>query len=220
MSEANVRGGRTVTHSLSMPARSVARRALLILGALLFLGLPARAGLYDDDANSIKGGDIKDRDYWRAKFDSIQLETAIKERQPEGAIYMAIISQVNLLDDLAKKYPNDEDFKKWKARAVEIKTKIGEADRGGSFKPGSLWNEHNYREAWVNLNYAKIALAQEDWATAKDGSREAEQQLQFLSDRVKNNDRVAAWPDGTAAWVKDSVAENAKMQEQIAAKLK
>ena len=205
----------------AMTRVSLLRRSLLILGALLILALPAQAALYDDDANAIKGGDIKDRDYWRAKFDSIQLETAIKERQPEGAIYMALIGQVNLLDELQKKYPNDEDFKKWKARAVEIKGKIGDpADRGASFKPGSLWNEHNYREAWVNLNYGKTALAQQDWAAAKDGAREAERNLQFLSDRIKNIDRVAAWPDGTAQWVKDATAENAKVLDEASAKLK
>jgi len=201
----------------SIPIRALA----LILGTLLIMSAPAGAGLYDEDATAIKGGDIKDRDYWRAKWDSIQLETAIKERQPEGAIYMAIIGQVNLLDDLAKKYPNDEDFKKWRARAMEIKGKIGDpADRGASFKPGSLWNEHNYREAYVNLNYGKTALAQQDWAAAKDGAGEAERQLAMLSDRIKNNDRVAAWPEGAAAWVKDAQAENAKTLDEAKAKLK
>lgn len=45
---------------------------------------PTYAGLYDSDATSIKSGPILDRDYWRAKWDSMRLEDAIKERQPEG----------------------------------------------------------------------------------------------------------------------------------------
>src|ERR1700749_1393950 len=131
--------------------RSPHRLARRIAAATLVIGLiaatdpltgsPAYGGLYDSDITAIKGGDIKDRDYWRAKWDSIRLEEGLQERQPEGAILMRVISQTNLLDELEKKYPNDEDFKKWKARAAEINGKIdSNANRGESFKPGSLWN--------------------------------------------------------------------------------
>jgi len=180
----------------------------------------ALAGLYDTDADSIKGGDLKDRDYWRAKWDSLRLEEALKERQPEGAVLMAVIGQGQLLDELIKKYPNDEDFKKWKARSQEIKAKIDpDANRGESFKPGSLWNEWNYREAYVNYNYAKTAIAQEDWETARDGLREADKQLQILRERIKNDDRVAVWPEGAAQWIKTASGELAQMQDTVAAKL-
>lgn len=195
--------------------------SVLVLVAATLVTSASHAGLYDSDAESVKGGDIKDRDYWRAKWDSIRLEEALKERQPEGAILMAVIGQGQLLDDLIKKYPNDEDFKKWKARSQEIKGKIDpNANRGESFKPGSLWNEWNYREAYVNYNYGKIAIAQEDWETARDGVREADRHFQILRERVQKEDRVAAWPDGAAQWIKTTSTEVAQMQDTVAAKLK
>jgi len=151
----------------------------------------------------------------------MRLEDALKERQPEGAVLIAVIAQIQLLDELSQKYPNDEDFKNWKARAQEIKGKIDpDADRRAEFKPGSLWSEVNYREAYVNYNYAKVAIDQQDWETARDGLRYADQNLGFLRDRVAKNDRVAAWPDGAAQWVKDTSAETAKMQDVVQAKLK
>src|SRR5450755_1628092 len=102
----------------------------------------ALAQLYASDATSVKSGDLMDRDYWRAKWDSIRLDEAIKERQPEGAILIAVIGQTNLLDELIKKYPNYQDFKTWKAHAESIKGKIDpNANRSDGFKPGSLWNE-------------------------------------------------------------------------------
>jgi hypothetical protein len=179
------------------------------------------AGLYDSDAAAAKGGDLKDRDYWRAKWDSVRLEEALKERQPEGAILIAVIGQTQLLGELAKKYPNDEDFEKWKARAEDIKAKIDpDADRREQFKPGCLWAEVNYREAFVNYNYAKTAIDQKDWETAQDGLREADRNLQILQARISKGDRVAAWPDGAAQWVKDASAETVKMQDEVKAKLK
>ena len=179
------------------------------------------AGLYEDDAAAAKGGDLKDRDYWRAKWDLVRLEEALKERQPEGAILMAVIGQTQLLDELAKKYPNDEEFKKWKARAEDIKAKINpDADRREQFKPGSLWAELNYREAYVNYNYAKTAIDQKDWETAQDGLREADRNLQILKERISKGDRVAAWPDDAAQWAKDTSTETAKMQDEVKARLK
>ena len=46
----------------------------------------------------------------------MRLEDAIKERQPEGAVLIAVIGQIQLLDDLIKKYPNDQELKDWKGR--------------------------------------------------------------------------------------------------------
>jgi hypothetical protein len=195
--------------------------SLLALSVATFSISTAKAGLYDTDAESVKGGDLKDRDYWRAKWDSVRLEEALKERQPEGAILLAVIGQSQLLDELIKKYPNDEDFKKWKARSLEIKGKISpDTNRGESFKPGSLWNEWNYREAYVNYNYGKVAIEQQDWETARDGVREADRQLEILRGRIQKEDRVAAWPDGAAQWVKTTSAEVAQMEDTVAAKLK
>ena len=208
-------------HMATRTAKALAVVGALAVPSLLLLPPSAAAGLYDADATAIKEGDIKDRDYWRAKWDSMRLEDSLKERQPEGAILMAVISQENLLAELSKKYPNDEDFKKWKARATEIKGKIDpNANRGESFKPGCLWNEWNYREAYVNYNYAKIAIEQKDWETARDGNREADRQLSILRGRIEKDDRVAAWPEGAAAWVKEASAALPKMQDEVNAKVK
>jgi len=198
--------------------------AMLAIATVVAAGVEmpaARAALYSDDATSVTGGPLLDRDYWRASWDSMRLEDALKERQPEGAILIAVIGQIQLLDELIKKYPNDADFKKWKARAEEIKAKIDpDADRRAEFKPGCLWNEGNYKEAYVNVNYAKTAIDKQDWAAAKDGLNYAERNLGFLRQRIKNNDRVAAWPAGAADWVTQASEEVAKETELVNSKLK
>jgi hypothetical protein len=195
----------------------------VVLTATLCASVPAPsyAGLYDSDATSIKSGPILDRDYWRAKWDSMRLDDAIKERQPEGAILIAVIGQIQLLDELIQKYPNDQDLKDWKAHAEDIKGKIDpNANRSDSFKDGCLWGERNYQEAYVNYNYAKLAIQQQNWDAAKDGLNYAQQNFTILQERIKNNDRVSAWPPGAADWVTTTAPELAKMQEQVNAKLK
>src|SRR5271154_4026241 len=195
----------------------------VVLTATLCASVPAPsyAGLYDSDATSIKSGPILDRDYWRAKWDSMRLEDALKERQPEGVVLIAVIGQIQLLDELIKKYPNDQELKDWKARAVEIQGKIDpNANRSDQFKDGCLWSETNYREAYVNYNYAKLAIQQQNWDAAKDGLNYAEQNFTILQERIKNNDRVSAWPPGAADWITKTAPELAQMQEQVNAKLK
>ena len=177
--------------------------------------------LYESDSAGIKGGDLMDRDYWRAKWNSIRLDEAIQQRQPEGAILMEVIGQRQLCDDLIKKYPNDQDFKSWKAHAEQIENKVNpNANRREGFKPGSLWAEINYRESYVNYNYTKVAIQKKDWAAARDGLNYAEKNLTFLVDRVKKDDRVAAWPDGAAKWVQDTWVDLSKMKAEVNAKLK
>lgn len=207
-----------------MKKRSILNLALTV-GASITCSVmsvdQAFAQLYASDTAGLKSGDMVDRDYWRAKWDSIRLDEAIKERQPEGAILMSVISETNLLDELIGKYPNYGDFKTWKAHAESIKGKISpNANRGESFKPGSLWNEYNYKEAYVNYNYAKAAIDKKDWAAAHDGLSYADKNLGFLVERIKKNDRVAAWPDGAAKWVQDTAADVAKMNTTVNAKLK
>jgi hypothetical protein len=201
--------------------QKLAAATALTLSILSLGGTNAFAQLYESDSTGVKGGDLLDRDYWRAKFDSIRLDEAIKERQPEGAILLAVISETNLLDELLRKYPNHQDLKKWKAHAEEIKGKISpNANRSDGFKPGSLWNEYNYKESYVNYNYGKVGIEKKDWAAARDGLNYAERNLGFLVTRIKNNDRVAAWPDGAAKWVQDTAADVAKLNVQVNAKLK
>jgi hypothetical protein len=189
--------------------------------AVSSLASPALAALYDSDATAVTGGPLLDRDYWRANWDAMRLEDALKERQPEGAMLIAVISQVQLLDELIKKYPNHEDLKKWKARADAIKAKIDpDANRQEQFKPGCLWAEGNYKEAFVNVNYAKVAIDHQDWAAAHDGLNYADRNLGFLRKRIKDDDRVNAWPQGAADWVTASSADVAKMTDLVNGKLK
>lgn len=184
-------------------------------------GNAAYAGLYDSDATSVTGGELKDRDYWRASWDAMQLEEALKERQPEGAVLLAVISELQLLDELEKTYPNDNDLKKWQARAQDVQAKIDpNANRSDAFKPGSLWAEGNYKEAYVNYHYAKVGIAQQDWAAAHDGLRYAEMNLVFLRERIARKERVSAWPEGAAQWVADTSADVAKLNSMVDAKLK
>jgi hypothetical protein len=186
-----------------------------------FTATSASAGLYDSDASAAKSGPLLDRDYWRARWNSMRLDDAIKERQPEGAILIEVIGQLQLLDDLIKKYPNDEDFKKWQTQAQDVKAKIDpNANRSDQFKAGCLWSEINYRKAYVNYNYANLAIEQQNWDAAHDGINYAERNLESLERRVKDNDRVNAWPEGAAKWVTDTAAEVAKMEEQVKQKLK
>jgi hypothetical protein len=191
------------------------------LASMILSGSAHAFQLYEADSAGVKGGDLVDRDYWRAKWSSIRLDEAIQQHQPEGAILMEVISQRQLCDDLIKKYPNDQDFKTWKAHAEQIESKINpNANRGEGFKPGSLWAEGNYKEAYVNYNYAKVAIQKKDWAEAHDGLNYAEKNLTFLVDRLKKQDRVAAWPDGAAKWVQDAWADLGKMKSEVNAKLK
>ena len=203
-----------------MKKRSLTIAANLFVSVLSVGYVHAAPQLYASDAASAKG-DLMDRDYWRAKWDSIRIDEAIKERQPEGPILMSVISQTQLLDELIRKYPAHPDLKTWKAHAEEIKGKISpNANRSESFKPGSLWNEGNYKEAYVNYNYAKVAIQKQDWAAAHDGLNYAEKNLGFLVDRIKKEDRVNAWPEGAAKWVQDTSADVKKMHAQVKAKLK
>src|SRR5438270_6895964 len=123
-----VSGGEHSMLTFRRPAAVIAACAVVVL---TLGGGKGFAQLYSSDSTSVKGGDLLDRDYWRAKFDSIRLDEAIRERQPEGALLLAVISQTNLLDELVKKYPNHQDLKTWKAHAEEIKGKIDpNANRG------------------------------------------------------------------------------------------
>jgi len=75
-----------------------------------------------------------------------------------------------------------------------VKAKIDpNANRSDQFKPGCLWDEINYREAYVNYNYAKLAIELQNWEAARDGINYAERNFEPLEQRIKNNDRVNAW---------------------------
>jgi hypothetical protein len=84
-------------------------------------------------------GPIASRDYWESKFNADQLEQAIKDRQPEGAIAWQLISATQLVDDLLKKYPNHRKLQIWHDRFAAVQKQIGDNfDRSAEFKPGCL----------------------------------------------------------------------------------
>jgi hypothetical protein len=212
---------------LTVPRRTIGRYAFLVALASLAVasagltGGIAHAGLYDSDATDINGGPILDRDYWRANWNSMRMDDAIKEHQPEGAILMQVIGQLQLLNDLIKKYPNDEDLKKWLTQAKDVQAKIDpNANRTDELKAGCLWSEINYREAYVNYNYARTAIDQKNWDAAHDGIVYAQRNLEPLQQRIKDNDRVNAWPEGAAKWVTDTSAELDTMDDQVKHNLK
>jgi hypothetical protein len=123
----------------------------------------AGKGLYADDTKDKTSGDLKDQDYWWAKWDIKNLEDAIKTRQPEGNIGLNCVGAIKRLEALIEKYPKHEELKKWKARFEEVQKKIDpNAPRGGSWKPGFPWDMANYAQAWVNWHYAQMLAADND----------------------------------------------------------
>ncbi|MES2459325.1 MAG: hypothetical protein V4671_01990 [Armatimonadota bacterium] len=165
-------------------------------------------GLYDQDNKAVTSGALKLLDYWRAKFNAEQLEEALKTRQPEGVIGLELVSAVSLLDDLLKTYPNHEELKGWRERAMAVQAMIDpEASRRESFDGRNLWHEHSYREAYVGYYSGQFAEKEGDSGFAKDGYRTALQKLSYLAGRLEANDRVADWPTSVPAWIRETKAE-------------
>ncbi len=180
----------------------------LFASALVLRPATVHAGLYDDDTKDVTNGDLADQDYWWAKFDMTMLDLAVKERQPEGKIGLNLVSTINRLDDLIKKYPKHEDLKKWKAHAEEIQKKIDpNAPRGGSFNAGCPWDEANYAQLWVNWHFAKMLLDKKDY----------EQAYSMLTNVMQNYDimlrpdRMKDYPDDLRQWVISSKDEADQM---------
>jgi quinol monooxygenase YgiN len=171
-------------------------------------------GLYDDDNAAVTTGELKLRDYWRAKFNDQMLDQALKSRQDEGAIGYTLIGSVSLLDELLKTYPNHEDLKKWKQKAVTIQGKIGpDFNRSGGFTKSCVWNEHSYQEAYVGYHCGKMFAANNEWAEAYDCYRTAAQKLNFLQDRTE------AWPADAVAFVKEKNSEVETLRDEMGKKL-
>ena len=159
------------------------------------------AGLYADEAKKVTGGDLKDQDYWWAKFDAMMLEVALKQHQPEGPIGLNLVGSINRLDELSTKYPKHEDLKKWKQRAEEVQKKIDtNADRRQPFGPSCPWNESNYAQLWVNLHRAQFAWQARDYALAKLCLQNVLQNYEFMM----KPDRMKDYPDDLRKWVVDS----------------
>jgi hypothetical protein len=170
-------------------------------------------GLYDDDNAAVTTGDLAIRDYWRAKFNDMMLDQALKSKQAEGPIAYNLVSGVKLLDELLATYPNHEGLKKWKQKAVMIQGKIGpDFDRTGGFTKNCLWNEHSYQEAFVGYNCGQLFGQENNWPEAYDCFRTAAQKLDFLQDKVEQ------WPPADAAWVKEKKPEVDRLRDEASKK--
>ena len=141
-------------------------------------------GLYADEGKDKTSGDIKDQDYFWAKWDAKNLEDAIKSRQPEGPISINVAVGLRRLEALEKKYPKHEDIKKWKARFEQIQNKLDpNANRGASWKPGFPWDMSNYAQAWVNWQHANMLAADNDVQEAVGLLQNVVQNLKLISER-------------------------------------
>jgi hypothetical protein len=162
---------------------------------------PAGSGLYAAEAKSKTSGAIKSRDYWEAKFNADQLEMAIKDHEPEGAIGLMLVSVVHLLDDLSKDYPNHVEVKAWRTRAVQVQKMIGDNfNRRETFKPDCLWSNDSYMQSYVGFNTAKTAMADKDYDLAFMMSQLAKQKVNYLTESEEHMEHFS--PEAKAYIIK------------------
>lgn len=175
----------------------------------------AKKGLYAEEDAKVTAGDLHDQDYWWAKFDAMMLEEAIRTRQPEGHIAMDLVSSLRRLESLSRKFPDHADIQKWKARAQEINEKIDEdKDRHTPYKPGFIWNESNFAQAWVNWHWAQVANKQNDAQQAKGLLTNVIQNLELLS----KPGRMANYTDENRTWVEETLPKAKKLHAELAKK--
>jgi len=194
-------------------------RMLVAIVCLAALGFNAAAeekkGLYADEGKDKTTGDLKDQDYWWAKWDAKCLEDAIKTRQPEGPISVNVAIALRRLEPLVKKYPKHEDLKKWQARFQEIEKKLDpNANRRDSWKPGFPWDMSNYAQAWVNWHYGKMLADDNDVEQAISMYQNVVQNLKLISE--KEDSLFKELPEECHKFVQ----ENKPKAEQILADLK
>jgi hypothetical protein len=184
-----------------MSLRYFAALSLVVVMMSLLMAPRALAGLYDDDTKAVTTGDINDQDYWWSKFDMMMLDLAIKQHQPEGKIGLELASTIRRLEELVKKYPKHEQLKAWLKHANEVNSKIDpNAPRGVSFNPGCPWDEANFGQLWVNLQWAQMKYDANQNDEAYGLMQNVQQNLEILlkPDRLKN------YPDDLRKWVEDA----------------
>jgi hypothetical protein len=190
------------------------RRAFVLAGLAAVPALRAAADLYDDD--KVSSGDIRNMDYWRTKWAMDRMEEAIKSRQPEGAVSLAVGGLMRSLEDLMKHYPMHTGIKKWYEHTQEIEKKISpNANRQESFREGCLWAEGNYEMAYASLNCARMSSEQKIWEDARDWGRMADKNLGFLEDRQKKGERTANWSPEFLTWLKDTRTQVDKLRADV-----
>jgi len=176
----------------------------MTLAAMLFTApsMPAQ-GLYDESKNATTG-DLNDQDYWWAKYDAMMLEIAIKQRQPEGPIAVDLAIFNRRLDSLIKKYPKHQEIAKWKARASEVESKINpNANRSAAFTVECPWDQANFAQLWVNLHWAKAAIDDKQYASARSSLQNVRQNYQIMM----APDRMKDYPEDLRKYVAESKPE-------------
>ncbi len=170
-------------------------------------------GLYDDDKNAITTGDVLSVIYWQTKFAHLQLEAALKSRQPEAAVGRLIPGVVNGATDVLKEYPNHADVKAWLEHAKKIQGKLSANPEPGDFKGDfAHWKDYSYEAGWRSYHVAKMAAAEQNWAVAGEHAKEAVTQL------TRSVDRMAAWPEDVKTFVTTARKEMETLREQALAK--
>jgi hypothetical protein len=186
--------------------------AAVVTTVLFASSLGRTQGLYGDEGKNATSGDLNNQDYWWAKFDAMMLELAIKQHQPEGRIAVDVAISIRRLDDLTKKYPKHQEIAKWKARAMEVESKINpNADRRAQFTQECPWDEANFAQLWVNLHWAKVAYDAKDYTTALSDMQNVMQNYQIMlaPDRMKN------YPEDLRKYVIDSKPDADKLYKAI-----
>jgi hypothetical protein len=194
------------------------RHWLLAFVLVAFCAAPAaRAGLYNDE-KKITAGDIKDLDYWHAKYYHLMLEAALQSHQPEYLVGHLAESQAEHLPDLIKKYPNHADLKKWLAQDEDVVKQVDKnADRTAHWAPDfAYWESESYRQAWVNMNLGKMEADAKDWPNAAMRYGWAAHNLGILVDR--EDEFMKNWPADVVKWVKDTKPEADRLAKEMKAK--
>lgn len=186
---------------------------ITVLAASVVSAAPAKKkGLYADEDAKVTSGDLNDQDYWWAKFDVMMLEEAIKTRQPEGRVSIDLASLRRKIETLVQKYPAHEGIQKWKARADDVAERIDEdTDRHAPYKPGFLWAEANYAQAWVNWHWANEAVKANDAQNAKGLLGNVVRNLEMLS----KPGRMDHYPADVRAWVEKTLPEAKALQASL-----
>jgi hypothetical protein len=142
----------------------------------------------------------------------MMLDKAIEQKQPEGKISVDLAIAIRRLDDLAKKYPQHEEIKKWKEHAEEINKKIDpDANRNVDWKPGCPWDESNFAQAWVNYHWGKMQIAANEIGPAKGTWSNVKQNF----DIMLKPDRMKDYPEDLRKWMEDNKDDVDKTWEDL-----
>ncbi len=167
-------------------------------------------GLYDDDLAAVTSGDISNKEYWYAKFTSQKVDNALKTRQPEGAIKDYLPEAIKAYDAALKTYPNHEDIKKWKEKAVSIQGKINPKADWASWKSDFYWADGAFENGWALYHWAKFAMQNNEWDVVYEQARSAHNSLGEYGAQGK----MKGWPEDVQKWIVDADTDAQKIWEE------